>query len=134
MVDSRISLRKISQLPAGEVLGLLLVPLSAQNFFYNTLMFNASQALIEALKRKGKAFVIDAHTVHDRCVKIIHMDRVFYNVVAKVVRLAVFNPTLYSAARHPHRKALGVVVAAVVFFRQFPLAVNRTSEFTAPDN
>ena len=47
-----------AKLYAGEPVGLLFVHLNAQNFFYNALMFNAGKALIEALKRKRKAFVI----------------------------------------------------------------------------
>lgn len=60
--------------------------------------------------------MIDPHTVHKGGVKVIYVDWVFDDVVAEVVRLAQFNPALDASTCHPHGKALGMMVAAVVFF------------------
>ena len=97
-------------------------------------MLNTSEALLKALKRESKAFMVNAHAMQESCIEIVYMNWIFDNVIAELVGLAVFNSTLNSATGHPHRKAFGMVVAAVVFFSQLALAVDGPAKFAAPDN
>src|SRR5215471_3279652 len=62
------------------------------------------------------------------------MDAVFDNVVAIVVRLAVGQAGLETAAGQPHGKAARMGVSAVIVSGQAPLAVNCASEFAAPNH
>ena len=62
------------------------------------------------------------------------MNRVFDDVVTKVVRLAVVEAGFYATARHPHRETARVMVATVIVFQKNPLAIYGASEFAAPDH
>ena len=59
---------------------------------------NIGQAVIASLETMGQSFMIDAHGMQDSGVKIVYVDRVFNNVVTKLVRFAVRDSTLYAAA------------------------------------
>src|ERR1700691_3540518 len=61
------------------------------------------------------------------------MDGVLDDVVAEVIGLTV-DAWFYPAAGHPDGKAARVVIAAIVLFGEFPLAVVRSAEFPAPDD
>jgi hypothetical protein len=73
------------------------------------------QPVTPALETVRKPLMIQAHQRQYRCMKIMHVHRVFYDVVTKIIRFAV-NARLYAAACHPDGKAAGVVVAAIIVF------------------
>src|SRR5256885_4025868 len=87
------------------------------------------QFLFETLKLERKAFVIDAEQAEDGRVEIAYVDRVFHDVIAKVVRDAVGDSGFGAATGHPDRKATRVMVAAIVVFGKAALAVNSAPEF-----
>ena len=62
------------------------------------------------------------------------MDRIGDDVVAERIRLAVGQPRLDSAPRGPDGEAAGMVVAAVIGWRQLALAVVGPAKFAAPEN
>ena len=66
--------------------------------------------------------------------RIDDLSVLIHNVVAIVVGVAVRDARLDSAASHPTRKAPRMVVATVVFLRKRSLAVNRSTEFSAPND
>ena len=82
----------------------------------------------------AKARVVNAQLVQDRRIQITDVHGVVRNVVAEVIRLAVGDATLYAATCHPNGEATRVVVATVVGLGEFALAVNRTPEFTTPND
>ena len=71
--------------------------------------------------------------VQYRCMEIMHVYRVVYDIVAQFICFAVNYAGFYAAAGHPNAEAAGVVVAAVIGFFQFALAVIGTAEFAAPN-
>src|SRR5438876_5309106 len=68
--------------------------------------------------------MVDPQAVQNRRVEIMHVHRVLHDVVAVIIRLAVADPRLDSAAGHPERKASPMMIAAMVRGRQRTLAVN----------
>lgn len=64
-----------------------------------------------------KFFVVDAKQVQQGSMKIVHMHRISYNVVAKIVCFAKRKARFHAGARHPHRKAARVVVASIIVGR-----------------
>src|SRR5256885_7757493 len=94
---------------------------------------DTGQFLFETLKLECKPFVIDAEQSEDGRIEVADMDRVFHDVIAKVVCDAVGDSGFGAAAGHPNRKATRMMVAAIVVFREATLAVNSAAEFAAPE-
>ena len=46
--------------------------------------------------------------------EVINMNRILYNLVAKLIRFAVSDTGFYSPTRHPNCHGMGIVIAAVV--------------------
>ena len=59
------------------------------------------QAIVAARVAVGEAFMVEAHEVEDRRVKIMHVDRVAADVDAVVVGLAIDGAGLYARAGEP---------------------------------
>lgn len=76
--------------------------------------------------------MIDPHAMQQGRIEIVDMNGVFCDVVTEVVGGAVLYAAPYTSPSHPHGKAFGVVIAAVVLSRQSPLAVNSTAELATP--
>jgi len=57
----------------------------------------------------------------------MNVDRVLDDVVTKIVRFAVHDTGLDSAAGHPNGETFEMVIATVIFASEFALAVDRTS-------
>ena len=93
----------------------------------NDVAFDIGQAEVAAGVAVGEAFVIEAEQVQDRGVQVVNVDLVLGRVVAVVVGAAVAQAALHAAAGQPHRKAFGVVVAAVFAFDD-----GSAAEFAAP--
>ena len=78
---------------------------------------HVGQAKIAAGVTIGERFVIEAEEVEDRGVEVVDMhpflDRAEAELVGRSVDVSAFHPS----ARHPHRKAVMIVVAAVDFAR-----------------
>src|ERR1700690_2752822 len=62
------------------------------------------------------------------------MHRVYRDVVAEIVGLAIRCARLDSTTRHPHGEASRMVVASVAFRRKITLAINRTTELAGPQH
>ena len=60
------------------------------------------------------------------------MERVFDDVVAEIVRLAVNRAASGTATSHPHAETAWVVIATVVLLREPSRAVNGAAKLTAP--
>ena len=81
-----------------------------------------------------EALVVDAEQVEHRRLEVVDVDRILDDVVREVVRLAVDDAALHTAAGHPDAVAAGMVVAAVVVGGEGSLRVDRAAELAAPDD
>ena len=73
---------------------------------------HVGQPVLPPLKLVGELLVVDPELVHDGCVQVMHMNRVFHNVVAKVIRLAVNMPRPYTGAGKQRREAIRVMISS----------------------
>jgi len=83
----------------------------------------------------GQPLVVEAEGVEDGCLDVMHMERILDNMEAKVVGGAIRDARFDSAAGHPHREGLRMMVAS----RTPPqgrvrLHHRRAAEFAAPDH
>ena len=67
-------------------------------------------------------------------VEVAHVHRIFHDVVAVVIRLAVGDAGAHAAAGHPGGEAARVMIAAIVLLAEPALAVNGAAEFAGPDH
>jgi len=75
------------------------------------------QAIVAAFVRVGELSVIEAESVKERGVQIIDPHDLLDRTVAEVVRSAVHVAFFEPAAGHPQRKAMPVVIAAILALR-----------------
>ena len=92
------------------------------------------EAEIPALIGVDQSFMVDAEEVENGRIEVVHVDRITGDVVGEVVGFAVDVALFDTTAGEPHAEAAGVVIAAVVFHRQGPLAVDGATELAAPDD
>src|SRR5690606_9966277 len=67
-----------------------------------------------------------------RCMEIMHMHRIFYDVIAEFIGLSVYQARFHATARHPNAETARMVIAPVVVKLEVSLAVICATEFTAP--
>ena len=72
------------------------------------------QAEVTALKLIGQALVIDAQKMQDCGIEIMNVDRIFNDVVAKIVRTAVGRAGVDSGPGHENGEAPTVMVATII--------------------
>ncbi len=97
-------------------------------------LFDAGEALVEALVLEDEAAVIDAEAVEEGGVEVVHVHRVFHDVVAEVVGLAIDGSGADTTAGEPHGEVPGMMIAAVGFGGEFALGIDGAPEFAAPDD
>ena len=87
----------------------------------DNLTVNISQSESSSLKLIYQPLMINAHQVHECRLKVVHMNGVFHDIITEVVGLTESKARLHAGSSHPHGKATGMVVAAVIIRRQFTL-------------
>ncbi len=93
--------------------------------------FDAHQLLVQAAVEVAQPVRIQPELMQDRGMEVLDVETVLDGVVAQLVGLADAGPALDPAAGHPHREAVGVMVATS------PLGELRgrlAAELAAPDN
>ena len=73
---------------------------------------NIRQPVIAALEPVNQSFMVNAQAVQNGGVKIMHMDRIFRDVVAIIIGLTVAESRFDSPSGHPDGKTARMVVAA----------------------
>lgn len=73
---------------------------------------NIGQSIVASRVSEGKFFVVDSHLMQNRRMKVMHMHSIFDRMHSKIVCRAVCESSAYATARHEHREACVVVVAA----------------------
>ena len=86
------------------------------------------------LKLVKQLLVVNAHQVHQSRMKIMHMHRVFDNVVTEIIGFAKAESRFDSRTRHPHRETTRMVIPPVIVGGKNTLRVHRTAKFTTPDH
>lgn len=94
--------------------------------------FDPCKLLIQALKLVGELFVINAHAMKNRCVKVVDMNGIFSDVVTEIISFTIRDTRLGAASRHPHAEVFGMVISAVIIFGKSTLGVNGSTKFAAP--
>lgn len=95
--------------------------------------FDTGKLLIQALELVGELFMINAHAMKNRCVKVVDMNGIFGDVVTKIIGFTIRDTRLSSASRHPHAEVFGMVISAVIFFGKSALRVNCSTKLAAPN-
>ena len=92
------------------------------------------EPVVAALVTIGVLDVVESHQFLHGGMQVVNGDGILDDVVREVVRLAVTDAWFDAAASQPDREASGVVVAAVVVLGERSLSVDRSAEFTGPQN
>lgn len=96
--------------------------------------FDSGQPLVQAFEGIREAVGVNAHQMQYRGVQVANVDGIFDDIVTEFVCGPVHRATFNAGTGQPNAKALGMVVAAIRFFGEFSLAVNRSPELATPDN
>ena len=104
---------------------------SPQDLFDHVRLLNTGELLIEALKGKGEAFVVNPKLMQHGGLEIANVDRILDDVVAEVVGFTVADTALDAAACHPRCKAARVVISPVIVPVLDPLSERGAAEFSS---
>jgi hypothetical protein len=91
-----------------------------ENFRYHLTM-DIGKTESSPLVAESELFMIDPHQMQQRSLKIMYMDGILHNIIAKIIGDAMRISRPDSGAGHPHGKTTGVVVTPVIGGRQFAL-------------
>lgn len=94
--------------------------------------FDACKLLIQPLELVGELFVINAHAMKNRCVKVVYMNGIFGDVVTEIIGFTIRDSRLGTATCHPHAEVFGMVISAVIIFGKSALRVNGSTKFATP--
>ena len=78
---------------------------------------DVGQTKVAALIAEGQLRMIDAQKVHECGIEIVNTHWIAVDIVAVVVGLAVGCALVNACPRQQHRKAAGVMIAAVIVGR-----------------
>ena len=94
--------------------------------------FDTGKLLIQPLKLLGELFVINAHAMKNRCVKVVDMNWIFGDVVTEIIGFTIRDSRLGTTTCHPHAEVFGMVISAVIFFGKSALRVDCSTKLAAP--
>ena len=92
------------------------------------------QAELAALEAIGEAFVIDAEAMENRGLEVVDVHGILQGIEAEIIRATESHTGLDTAAGHPDREGLAVMVASVLLTISSTLGVRGASELAAPDD
>jgi hypothetical protein len=107
------------------------MPTLRENLLDRFRMLHADELLVETAVEVRQTVRVEAETLQHRRVHVLDLVGVFDRRAAEFVGLPDADAALDAAARHPHREAVGVVVAARALLI---LGGRLTPELAAPDN
>ena len=85
-----------------------------------------------ALELECQLLVVDAETMQNRSLQVMHVHRVRDDVVRVVIGLAKRHAPLDSATRQPDGETTWVMISPVVVFSQLALTVDCPAELSTP--
>jgi hypothetical protein len=74
------------------------------------MVFYAGQFKVQTVHSEGELIMIKAKAVKDRCLEIVHVNRVLDDIETELIGLAVLNARFDTATGHPHSEGLGMVI------------------------
>src|SRR5258706_6790055 len=92
------------------------------------------EAEVAVLEPVGELLVVDSHGMQNRGVEIVNRHGIFHHVIAEVISRSVADAGLDAASGHPNRVATAMVIATVIVFVEFALAVDGPAKLAAPDH
>lgn len=95
---------------------------------------NVGQSIVAPLMLVGQSLVVDAKLMHDCCLEVMHVNRVFNDIDTVVVRSSVAESRFDSASSQPVGKTVGMMVTSIVIWCELALAVDGAPKFTSPDD
>jgi hypothetical protein len=95
---------------------------------------NIREPEVSALELIGQLGVVDAQRAQDRGMQIVDVDRIFHDVVAVIVGLALADAGRDAAAGEPHGEAARMMIAPVIVRGELALAIYRSAKLAAPDD
>src|SRR5437879_3437797 len=101
---------------------------SGQDAFNRIGFFDTSQPLIQALELIGEEPMINSQAMENGGIDVADMNRIFGDVVAEIVRLAVNHPAFDAAASHPHGEAARMMISPIIILGKLALAINGSPE------
>src|SRR5215510_13544803 len=99
----------------------------SQNLMRNVTV-HVSQPKVAAAIEVREPRVVDSQQMQDRGVQIVDVHPVFDRIVANLVRAAISDATLHTAACHPHAVPIRVMVTTV------SLGDGRPTKLRSPQN
>ena len=78
--------------------------------------------------------MINSEQMKNGGLQIMHMNGVLHDVHAVVIGFPIAEARLDPATGQPVSEAIRVMITPVIGSRQFPLAINRSTEFPAPNH
>ena len=87
-----------------------------KNILYQMSVY-IGKAISSSLMLKDQPLVINPQLIEKGSLKIMYMDRVFYNVIAEGIGLSIHHSRFYAPPGHPHAKTPWMMVPAVVILR-----------------
>ena len=94
---------------------------------FNHAAVNGGQTVMSPLKFVRQPFMVDARTVQNYRVQIMHMRRILDDVKAVFVCGSIQSSWSKTTAGQPHRETAAVMVAPV-FFQHRSMTINRAAE------
>ena len=94
----------------------------------------AGQSKVHPLNVESQFLVVDAQKMKDGGIEIPYVDGILGDVVAEVIGFAMDHASLDPAAGQPEGETAGMVVSPVGGAGQFALAIDRATEFAAPNH
>src|SRR5437879_4489435 len=95
---------------------------------------HVGQTVIPPLKFVGQSFVVAPEEMKEGGLKIVHVHRIFADVVAQFVGCAVDSAAFYSSSSHPHWEAARMMVAPIIGGGELALRVVGAPKLAAPDD
>jgi len=95
---------------------------------------DVGEAEITSLELVGELFVVDPELVENGGVEVVDVNRVFRDIIRKIIGSPMRHTGFDATARHPDSESARVVVPPVVILGKRPLAVGGATKLTTPDN
>ena len=92
-----------------------------RNQILHDLPMHIRQAEAAALVEVGQAFVVNAQQAQHGGVEVVNVDAALRDVVTEIVRLAIDQAGLHTAASHPGGETARMMVTPVIIRREFAL-------------
>ena len=78
---------------------------------------NVRQSETSALVFVSKLLMVNSQLMQERCLEIVNVYGVLYDILSKLIGLSVGNSWLHAASGHPDGKAARVVITAIIGIR-----------------